>query len=336
MPAYTNSTAVGRDQIQAVVQQGTGLNDNLIYRDVLPIYGVTKRTAQVITATIAATQAHRILTDKYIRQPGALFERINMTFGETTFTVAQRGWEVVVPDENEMDLASYFSIESFAAGRGVDAIELTNEYLVATQMQSTSNFGAGTGAIAAYTAANLATINFPQDILLSIERIRNKGENPNTIIIPELVLNLVMQSTLMRNFVFQQTGFSPVAGSAVSVEIIQKAFEPWGIKKVLVGRARFNTATDGNTTLSYTKCWATTYITVCKTMNPMIQQENSIATIGGVGAMVYWENLTPGMVYGVETYRAEDRKSNVVRTLTTAQPWISNSNAGDLITTSYA
>lgn len=336
MPAYTNSTAVGRDQIQAVVQQGTGLNDNLIYRAVLPTYGINKRTAQVITASIAATQAFRILTDKYKRQPGALFERLNMTFGETTFSIVQRGWEVLIPDETEMDLASYFSVESFAAGRGVDTIELTNEYLTATEMQSTTNFGSATNPIVNYTAANLATINFPQDILLSIERIRNKGENPNTIIIPELVLNLVMQSTLMRNFVYQQTGFSPVAGAAVTVEIIQKAFAPWGITKVLVGRARFNTATDQNTTLSFTKCWTTTYITVCKTMDPLIQQNNSIATIGGVGAMVFWENLTPGMVYGVQTYRDENRMSNVVRSLTTAQPWIANGNCGDLITTNYS
>lgn len=336
MPAYTNSTAIGRDQIAAVIQQGTGLNDQLIYRDVLPQYGVNRRTAQIIKATIAGTQAHRILTDKYIRQPGAVFERFNMTFGEDTFTVAQRGWEVTIPDEVEMDLSDYFSVESFAAGRGADAIELTNEWLAGAALQSTTNFGSATGALVAYTAANLATINFPQDILNSIERIRNKGENPNTIIIPELVLNLVMQSTLMRNFVYQQTGFSPVAGAAVSVEIIQKAFAPWGITKVLVGRARYNTATDQNTTLSYTKCWTTTYITVLKSGASFIENNNGIATVGGVGAMVYWEKLTPAGVYGVETYRDEIRKSNVVRTLTTMQPYIANGSCGDLITTSYS
>ncbi len=81
MPAYTNSTAVGRDQIAGVIQEGTGLNQQLIWNQILPLYGVNKRTAQIIKATIAGTQAHRILTDKYIRQPGAVFERFNMTFG---------------------------------------------------------------------------------------------------------------------------------------------------------------------------------------------------------------------------------------------------------------
>jgi len=336
MPAYTNSTAIGRDQIAGVIQGGVGLNTQLIYKDVLPPFGVNRRTAQMITASIAATNSQRILSDPFIRQPGAVFERYNMTFGESTFTVAQRGWEVVIPDEVEMDLSSYFSVEAMAAANAVDAIELTNEYLTGAAMQSTSNFGAGTAALVAYTAATIATINFPQDIMNSIERIRNKGEMPNTIIIPELVMNLVLQSTLMRNFVYQQTGFSPVAGSMITPEIIQKAFQPWGITKVLIGRARYNVATDQNTTLSFTKCWLTTYITVCKTGGSFLGNDNGISTVQGVGATVFWEKLTPGMVYGVETYRAEDRKSNVVRTLTTAQPFIAQPNAGDLITTSYA
>lgn len=336
MPAYTNSTAIGRDQIAGVIQGGVGLNKQLIYKDVLPPFGVNRRTAQMITASIAATNSQRILSDPFIRQPGAVFERYNMTFGESTFTVAQRGWEIVIPDEVEMDLSMYFSVEALAAANAVDAIELTNEYLTGLAMQATANFGSGTAAIVAYTAANLATINFPQDVLLSIERIRNKGEMANTIIIPELVMNLVMQATLTRNFVYQQTGFSPVAGAAITAEVLVKAFQPWGITKVLVGRARYNVATDQNTTLNFTKCWLTTYITVCKTGDSFLGNDSGISTVQGVGATVFWEKLTPGMVYGVETYRAEDRKSNVVRTLTTAQPFIAQTNAGDLITTSYA
>lgn len=336
MPAYTNSTAIGRDQIAAVIQGGVGLNDQLIYKDVLPMFGVNRRTAQIITASIAATNSQRILSDPFIRQPGAVFERYNMTFGEATFTVAQRGWEVVVPDEAEMDLSMYFSIEALAAMNGSAAIELTNEFLTGAAMQNTSTFGAGTAALVSYTAANIATINFPQDIMNSIERIRNKGEMANTIIIPELVMNYVMQATLTRNFVYQQTGFSPVAGAAVTAEILVKAFQPWGITKVLVGRARYNVATDQNTTLSFTKCWPTTYITVCKTGQSFLGSDQGISTVQGVGATVFWEKLTPAGSMGVQTYRDEIRMSNVVRTLTTAQPYIAQPNAGDLITTNFA
>ena len=336
MPAYTNTAAIGQDQIAGVVQGGTGLNDSLIYKDVLPQFGVNRRNAQIITATVAATNAHRILSNTFLRQPGAVFERYSLTLGQDTFTIAQRGWEVAIPDEAEMDLSEYFSIEALAAANGVDAIELTNEYLTAQAMQSTTNFSSATGALVNYTAANIATINFPQDIMNSIERIRNKGEQPNTIIIPELVMNYVMQSTLMRNFVYQQTGFSPVAGAAITVEILQKAFEPWGIKKVLVGRARFNTATDQNTTLSYTKCWLTSYITVCKTGATFLASENGMQSVTGVGANVFWEKLTPNGIYGVQTYRDEIRMQNIVRSLTTMQPYIANTNCGDLISTSFS
>lgn len=335
MPAYTNSTAVGRDQIAGVIQEGTGLNQQLIWNQILPLYGVNKRTAQIIKATIAGTQAHRILTDKYIRQPGAVFERFNMTFGEDTFTVVQRGWEATIPDEAEMDLSEYFSVEAMAAGRGVDAIQLTNEYLTAAAMQSTGNFGSATAPIVNYTIANKATVNFPQDALLAIERGRNKGEQFNTIIIPELVFNVIAQSTLTKEWVQQNTGFSPVAGSAVTPEALQKSFAAWGIEKVLIGRARYNVGVDQGA-VSYTKCWATTYITFCRTASSFLQSENSIQTVTGVGATVFWEKLTPAGVFGVQTYRDEKVMSNVVRTLTTAQPYIANTNCGDLLTTNYA
>jgi hypothetical protein len=336
MPAYTNSTAVGQDQIAAVIQQGTGLNDQLIYKEVLPQYGVNKRTAMLITATIAGTQAHRILSNKYIRQPGAVFERFNMSFGNTTFSVLERGWEVLIPDETEMDLASYFSVEALAASRGVDAIELTNEYLTGQTLQSTAIIGSATNALVSYASGNLATINFPQDVMNSVERGRNKGENFNTIIIPELVFNYIMQATLTRNFVYQQTGFSPVAGASITSEILQKTFEPWGISKVKIGRARYNTATDGNTTLSYTKCWSTAYITLMKSGNAFIESADTIASISGFGANIFWENLTPKGVYGVETYRDEIRKSNVVRSLTTMAPYPANVNCADLIATNFS
>ncbi len=61
-----------------------------------------------------------------------------------------------------------------------------------------------------------------------------------------------------------------------------------------------------------------------------------MATVGGVGAMVFWEKLTPKGVFGVQTYRDELRMQNKVRTLTTMQPYIANGNCGDLITTTYS
>lgn len=343
MPAYSNSTAVPRNEIAAAIVQGSSLNAGNIWPQVLPAYGVNKRTSHIIKATVQGIQAGRILTDKYITEPGANIERMNMTIGDDTFTVVIRKREVKIPDEVEMDYAGYFSIEALASRTGAVNLDLTNEYLVANAIFNTTNFGSATNSSVAYTVANLATSNPIADIFASIERVRDKGEQPNTIIIPTLVWQRIRQMTLVKGAVMSVNGFSPVQTAGVTTDALLAVFQPEGIEKILIGRSRYNTAVDGATP-SYTKMWANTYIWVGRTGPSFIGGNRegvaadfqNLATVEGAGAMVYWEDYTPTSGWAVETYRDEAVESNIVRTKTSAAPYIANGNAGDLIATQYS
>lgn len=339
MPAYSNSTAVPRNEIAAAIVQGSSLNAGNIWRAVLPPYPVNKRTSHIIKATVQGTQIGRILSDKYITQAGANIERMNLTIGDDTFTVVVRKREVKIPDEVEMDYASYFSVEAVASKGGAINLDLTNEYLAANAIFNTTNFGSATNSGVAYTIANLATANPIADMFASIERVRDKGEQPNAFIIPTLVWQRMRQMTLVKGAVQSVSGFSPAGTVAVTTDALLAIFAPEGITKILIGRSRYNTAADGATP-SYTKMWGNGYIWCGRTADAFIGSEAEnlpgLATVEGVGCMAYWENYTPVAGWAVETYRDENVESNIVRTKTSANPYIANGNAGDLIATQYA
>lgn len=323
---YSNSAALPREELGAVMVQGNGINKQNIWASILPGFGVSKRNGHLVNMTIASAEMLRIM-DKIV-EPGGDIDRIQLTFGDQTYSIALRKEEVQIPDEVEKDYADYFSTEAVASQAGSDKLELTQEYLTANAIMSTATFGAATNSAVAYTGANLATISFIADVYAAIERVRDKGEEPNTIIIPTNVYMRLRQATLVLGFVRGTL----MASVEIDTNTIQKAFSDEGIEKVLIGRSRYNTSEAGATP-SLSKVWPNTYIWVGRTSDTMSANEGGIDTIQGVGSTLYWE---PYGMHIVETYRDEPRESNIVRAKSSAVPYIANANAGTLIATQYA
>jgi len=332
MPAYTNATARPRQELGAVIREGRGANKLNIHSQILPPLAVNKRTVHLVKAKIANAQLSRILDDYFITAPGADVERMTMKLDDDTFTISIRKREVQVPDEVEMDYADYLSVESLAAMNAAESVELTTEYLTAAAIMNASTFGAGTAAVADYTAANLAagTINFVADIYAAIERGVDQGEILNTIVLSQQVYNRIRQSTLLKNYVVSQLG----RGFEVNQSNLQLAFADAGIEKVLIGRSTYNSAADGATPVM-SRVWGNTYVWVGATGNSATGTEDGISTIEGVGVNAFWDSYTPQNGYGVDTYREEKTESNIVRAKTSKAPYVANANAGTLITTGY-
>lgn len=323
---YMNPTALPREELQAVLIQGRGINKQNIWKSALPPYPVTKLNGHLINMTIQGAELMRIL-DKII-QPGTKPERITLTFGDQSYTISLRKEETQIPDEVEKEYDDYFSTEAVASQIAQDKLELTLEYLTAAQLFNTSNFTANNSAVA-YTIANLATISFVADIYAAIEVVRNQGEEANTIIIPDLVYQRIRQCPLVVAFIRGQLA----AQVEVNTNTIQQAFADEGIEKVLISRSRYNTAAPNAASPSFTKIYPVTYIWVGRTGSDFISEENGIATIEGVGAVLYWDDF--GLTQ-IMTYRDEPVMSNIVRALMAAVPYIANVNSGTLITTQYS
>jgi hypothetical protein len=106
------------------------------------------------------------------------------------------------------------------------------------------------------------------------------------------------------------------------------ALADYGIERVLIGRARQNTAKKGQAK-SVSPIWNNTYVWVGR-VNPAALTPQS----GGAGFIFYW-NLEGGL-YVSETYRDESRRSNIVRVRQNTTEKLSDTSCGTLITTQYS
>lgn len=331
MPVYGNSVARPRQELTAVIREGQGLNALNIHPQLLPSMPVNKRTVHLVKAKIANAQLARILDDFMLTAPGANVERMTAKLDDDSFTVSIRKREIQIPDEIEMDYADYLSLEGLYAQQGAEAVELTTEYLTALAIQSTSIFGAGTNSVVAYTQANIATIDFYSDLTAALERGIDKGERLDTVVMSQHIYRRIRTSTLLKNFVVSQLG----KGYEVNPSTLQLAFADLGIKKFLIGSSVYNSAADGATPI-FTRIWSDTTVAVVRSGDSASLEDGGIETFNGVGVNAFWDQYTPDGGYDVDTYREENKESNIVRSKTSKAPYIANANAGTLIVTQYS
>jgi hypothetical protein len=360
MPLFDVSTALPRQELALAILEGEGAIGGLVGDQILPDFPINKRTAHLIKATIADTQALRhIAAPKYVRSPGTLFERIVAKLGEDTFTVTLRGVEIVIPNEVQMDYDGYADLEAFYAARfGTEFSGLTKEYMIQAAIFNTSTFGSATNSAVAYTAANLATISLIPDLIASARRIKVKGEPPPYVaVMSGTVFERVRQATTVQGYV---TG-TLRAGQEATHNMIEQSLQEFGIKSVLIGDAYYNSAAD-QATPSLTAIWNNTYIWVGRPglakgvgmeQQPSPEQDVveglGVPILGGVGVLAFWENWASGGMPGgegdtesfdggnyVESYYSREIDSQVLRVKLSSTAYIGNSRAGDLIATQYS
>jgi hypothetical protein len=327
MPFQTSAALAPRQELSYAIMEGASLNKSLIWDQVLPPLPLTQRTAHLPKLTFAATELARIITD--VNAPGADIPRISAGLSDFTLNVAIRKMEIGIPVEAEMDYAKLFSLEAFWSKHlGNKYLSLTLEYLVAQAIFNTTNFGAATNSGVAYTVANIDTISLIADLVAALNRVRDAGEEPDTVVIPAQVWERCAQSKLVSNFVIGQLG----AISEITTTTLETALRRLGFEvKVLIGRAQYNSAAKGSKTL--TRVWANTYIWVGRAGYKNDTTDDGIPIIDGVGCTAYWSQY--GLMIG-EAYLDQPKEQNVVRGKLSGNPTIFNANAGTLIATQYS
>jgi hypothetical protein len=237
-----------------------------------------------------------------------------------------RGLEEAVDDVDQSDLSRFFNAESTAARLTLRNIKLAHEKRVADATMNTTNYGSATNSGVAYTSGNLTTISFVADVLAAIERVADNGTAPNTIVMSSTVMSRLKQSTLVKEWVR-----GTIVGNKdmpVNASNLAASFNDEGIERVLVGRARYNSAKKG-AAFSASNIWANTYIWVGYT-NPAASDVKA----GGSGFTFYWN--AEGGLFVTETYRAENRRSNMVRVRQNTTEKVTDATSATLIATQYS
>lgn len=317
---YTTDGAVIRADINTHVEEAQVVDKLFIASKVFPPYLSDVKDGTYPKFKIGESEL--LSPDVSKRAPTGSYNRVQRDFTMDTFGTEDRGLEELVDDAQKADTVRFFDQEVKSAKFVLRSMMLAHEVRVAAAVMNSGNFTA-TAALVAYSAANLAnqTINPVGDILAAIQRLTDKGVVPNSIVLDSRMFTRVRQSTALQNYI---RGNRPSDSQILlKPDDVAAAFE---LQNCFVGRMPKNVAKKGQAA-SLTPVWGTTYMWVG-------QIEGGDPQAGGAGRTIVWNK--EGGLFVSETYRSEERRSNVVRVRQNTTEKVIDGSAGELITTSYS
>jgi len=352
MAVFATSSALPVEQLALAVVEGEQQVGELIGEKVMGPLPITWRNAALVKATLADSLGLRqISADKYKHAPGALFSRLTATLSGTTLTVTPRGVELQVPNELTLDYANRFDVLGFFSARfGKEISGLTKEVLIATEVFSTGNFGSATNSAVAYTAALLSTNSYIGDTIAATRRLKAKGEAPPYVqVMSGPVYERIRQAATVQAYTVGTLN----PGMQATKEMILSSVREYGIEELLIGDAYYNGAADqaSLSSTALTQVWSNATIFTGKPgrVGGASGDGVSVPLLSGIGATVTWESYAPGGVTStdkesltfaggnyVEVYPDLPTDSQIIRIKMSHKPTITNSRAGDLITTQYS
>lgn len=319
--AQSDGAAVLRADVQTKVEEASSADQMFIGERVMPVFSSPEKTGEYPKFKLA--KGELLNDDALARQPTGSYGRILRTYENDNFACVDRGLEELVDDTYQADVQRFFNAEVAAANQVYRQVRIGHEGRVAAALINAANFTA-TAAAVNYTEALIATINFVKDVVDAVGRLNDKGVIPNTIVLSKNVYNRVRRSTLFINYIrgAKSTDASVLANAADMAAV----FSDEGIRQVLVGRMPKNSAKKGQAYVA-APIWADTHFWVGLV-------EGGDFMNGGAGRTVVWNK--EGGIFVTESYRDEERRSDVVRVRQNTAEKVVDGTAGELVTTSYS
>lgn len=318
---YTNTAAAPRADISAFLEEAVDVEQNFVGQKILPIYPSPVENGRYPKFKIADGGLLRKEATK--RNSSGTYNEVDRKFDWEEYVTEERGLEERIDDVVAKRFANFFDAEVLTSKFVMRALMLDYETEVADTVMNASTFTA-TAAVIAYTEANLATIDFPQDIQAAQERLTYLGESPNCIIMTLSVFNRLRRSKLLQLYLFGQLS-SNAGGRLITAQMVADAF---GVQECIVTRVSYNMAAKGKAA-NVGPIWGNTYVFIGTIAGGDFMN-------GGIGRTIIWDADSPNGLFATETYRAEPRRGNIVRVRSNRTQKIINPNAGQLITTSWA
>lgn len=313
---YQNAVAVPSEALTDYVNEGA--TDATAFKglQLAPQIPVSSLSGTYPKVTIAKGDLMRAANRR--RAPGTNYNRWQSAIESGTLELKQIGEEQSIPDEVAMEWDDYFDVEAMGADEAMNRLRRGHEMEVAAAMMNSTNFTAANGSVA-YAIGNVATINFQLDVFAAIRALKARGVNPNTIVIPGTIYDVLIQSTLLKNFLVGSLN----PGVNVDADNLQKAFGRNGITNVVVPDAYVNQSDSGAQDV-INPIWGNDYVWVGQVATGALRA-------GGALRTAFWDKAGP--LFNVSTYREETKKSNIVRDEMIESVIVTNGRAGQLIGT---
>lgn len=325
---YRNTSAIIRPELMATVEEAAAADRYFIAGQVYPLYPSETKTGEYMkiakaSGGLLASEDKPGATDATRRAPKTAYKELDRTYEKDNYGCEDRGLQEPIDDSVQRELQRFFDAEKTVAKLVLRNMMIGHEIRVAGRVFNESIWGAATASKVAYTEALIETIDFPYDVEAAKEKVEKRGELCNTLILNHEVWGRARRSKLLREFLFGTQG----GNKQITLRDIAEAFE---IEKVLVAKASYSTAKKGkdvtDAKLSY--IWGNGLMWVGCTLEGEF-------SAGGAGRTVVWQEDAAGL-FVTETFRDENRRSDIVRVRQHTDEKEINLNCGTLIATQWA
>ena len=321
---YNDSNFQFKPELQVLVEQAMAADTKFIGDLVFPVYPVKTRQGQYKRIKRGKGQLMTSLgggngADPLVRAPGTAYAEITRATEVASFNTVDRGLTEVVDHTIAQDESRFFDVQSMTAKLLMRNIRTEREIRIAAKVFNETLWGAAASPVAAYTTGNLATLDFARDIITAKQLVDKRQEDANTMVISRAMWDLVLQSTLLRNYFFGTAGGS----ASVNTQMISEKF---GIANILVGSASYDTTklNRSATDASLSWIWSDSYIWIGNVTG-------GAPEAGGAGRTFALEDLTEGQTYVTESREDFDRRSTLIRIRMDDEQCTVNEAAGTLI-----
>lgn len=271
-----------------------------IAADVFPVLEVKKASGLFGKFTI-----EQLLQEPdTLRAPGAAYNQTKTTFSKDTFATVEHGLQVPVDDNEAAMYAEFFDAEQLAASRAIDGVLRAAEKRVADAVFNTTTWTGSALTTAITNEWDDATNATPRaDVKAAMVRVwNNSGLLANALIINHQVFdNLIDVDEIISRLKF--AGITDPRPGMITREALAQAL---GIQQVIVGRSPRASNKHGQST-TIASIWDDEYAMVGKVATSQDVKEPCI------GRIFHWGEDGSSPSGTIESYRNEDRRSDMIR-----------------------
>lgn len=324
---YTNAAAAPRSDISAYLEEAVEVEKLFVGQQIFPIYESDEEFGRYPKFQIR--DGNLLKRHKTRRNQTGTYNEIDRKFDMKTYVTEEAGLEERIDDVMAKRWAKFFDAEVLTAKLVMRALMIDYEISVATKLHTPIGSDEEEGFVSTaasedYTEANLDVFDFPLDVTDAQARMEALGEVPNAIQMSRALFNRIRRSKKLQLFLFGS--LSANAGNrAITEQLIGETF---GFQYVFVTKMSYDVAAVGLAP-SLGPIYGNDYIWIGNIQGGEFNN-------GGHGRTIIWGADSPGGLFSTETYRAEHRRSDMVRVRTYNSLKVINQNCGQLIATGFA
>jgi len=263
-------------------------NGAFIADQVVPVVGVVNKSDKFLTYT----QKDRFTLPITIRGPKAEANEIDWTASSSIYTCIDRALREFLPDALVANSDPGVDPRRRTVEMLADLLMLDTERTVAALVTTWANY-AGSGLRVQLSGGDRWDVAATSDPLGCIETGRAACFVPPNVCImgPEVWAQLKQHPQILDRV---SGGASNASPARVTMELVAELFE---VDRVLVGRAKYNSANAGQTA-SFSYCWGKDVVLAYVAPSPSLQDVSAWKTFR-------WSQMSTGVGYQVRTYRDE-------------------------------